>query len=119
MSTIKILRLTNVMSYKYICFHQIWSLYRPKESEVTPQWIVATHNLPNSLCSANERFDVWTVPLKHLTLKCQKLFELLLPFNCVNDTNRKRYSDPRNISGLSVNFSARREYAASFRFNYV
>ena len=47
------------------------------------------------------------------------LFELLLPFNCVNDTNRKRYSDPRNISGLSVNVSARLEYAASFRFNYV
>ena len=33
MSAIEILRLTNVMSYKYIfCLHQIWTLYRPKES---------------------------------------------------------------------------------------
>ena len=54
-----------------------------------------------------------------LTLKCQKLFELLPPFNCVNDTDGKRYLDPRNIWGLSVNFSARLEYATSFRFNHV
>ena len=119
MSAIQILRLTKVMSYKYILSSPNLN-FMPAEGVLSNTPMNSSDSQPTKLSSANEQFDVWTGPLKHLTLKCQKLFEhVTAPSNCVNDTNRKRYSDPRNIWGLSVNFSARLEYAASFRYNHV
>ena len=106
------------MTYKYILSSPNLS-FIPAEGVLSNTPMSSSDSQPTKLSSANETFDVRTGPLKHLTLTCQKLFELVPPFNCVNDTNRKRYSDPRNTWGLSVNFSARLEYAASFRFNYV
>ena len=89
MSTIEILRLTNVMSYKYILSSPNLS-FIPAEGVLSNTPMNSSDSQPTKLSSANEKIDVWTGPLRHLTLKCQKLFELLPPFNCVNNINGKR-----------------------------